>query len=135
MPNRWLLKTEPADYPFTRLLREKSARWDGVTNALALIHMRKIRKGDEILVYHTGSERAVVGIARAESDPYPDPKRSDAKLVVLDVAPVRALDTPVSLDAIKKDGAFAGFDLVRNGRLGVMPVPPPHWKRILEMSR
>jgi predicted RNA-binding protein with PUA-like domain len=134
MPNRWLFKTEPEAYSFARLAAEKTARWDGVTNALALKHLRAIRKGDAILIYHTGSERAVVGIARATSDPYADPRADDPRIVVVDVEADRALAKPVTLDAIKKNALFAQFELVRIGRLGVMPVPEPLWKEILRMA-
>src|SRR5262245_23186117 len=133
MPARWLFKTEPGEYSFERLVREKKARWDGVTNALALSHLRKVGKGDEILIYHTGDVRAVVGIASAVSDAYADPAYDNPKLAVVDIAPVRALPKPVSLADIKGNAKFAGFELVRIGRLSVMPVPEPLWKEILAM--
>jgi predicted RNA-binding protein with PUA-like domain len=135
MPARWLFKTEPSEYSFERLVREKKARWDGVTNALALSHLRKVRKGDEILIYHTGDVRAVVGIASAVGDAYPDPAHDDPKLAVVEIAPVRALPRPVTLAEIKGDAKFAGFELVRIGRLSVMPVPEPLWKEILAKAK
>ena len=135
MPARWLFKTEPGEYSFERLVREKKARWDGVTNALALSHLRKVGKGDEILIYHTGDVRAVVGIASAIGDAYADPAHDDPKLAVVDIAPVRALARPVTLADIKGNPKFAGFELVRIGRLSVMPVPEPLWKEILAMAR
>ena len=134
MANRWLLKTEPSEYSFDDLIRDKKTVWDGVTNALALKHLRAIRKGDELLIYHTGNVRAAVGLARAASDPYPDPSKQDSKVVVVDVTPVRRLARPVTLEAVKAAPALRDFELVRLPRLSVMPVPADLWKRILQMS-
>lgn len=134
MAGSWLFKTEPSEYSYDRLEKEKQAVWDGVTNALALKHLRQVRKGDWILFYHTGDERAVVAVARAASNPYPDPKDRSGKLVVVEVAPERRLDRPVTLAEIKARRDMAGFDLVRLGRLSVMPVSPERWEAILEMS-
>jgi predicted RNA-binding protein with PUA-like domain len=131
---KWLLKTEPSTYGYDDLERERRAVWDGVTNPVALKHLRAIRKGDELLVYHTGNEKAVVGLARAVSDPYPDPKGKDPKLAVVDLAPVRRLPRPVTLAAVKQQKAFAAWELVRLPRLSVMPVPEPIWRRLLEMG-
>jgi len=121
--NRWLLKTEPEEYSFDDLIRDKKIVWDGATNPLALKHLRAIRKGDELLMYHTGNVRAVVGLARAVSQPYPDPAKQDPKPVVVDVAPVRRLARAVTLGSIKAVPAFRGFELVWPPRLSVMPVP------------
>ena len=134
MANRWLLKTEPAEYAFEDLVREGKTLWDGVTNPLALKHLRAIRKGDDLLIYHTGNVRAVVGHARATSDPYPDPTKNDPKLAVVDVAPVRELPRSIRLEAIKSERAFRTFELVRLPRLSVMPVPPSIWKAILKLA-
>ncbi len=130
----WLLKTEPSEYSWDDLERERRTVWDGVTSALALRHMRQVRKGDEAIVYHTGDERAAVGIARIASDPYPDPKRGNAAIVVFEIEPLRRLPSPVSLAEVKSDPAFAGFELVRLPRLSVMPVPPPLWERLLAIA-
>lgn len=134
MSNHWLLKTEPSEYSFDDLLREKKTVWDGVTNPLALKHLRAIRKGDPLLIYHTGDVRAAVGLGKAVSDPYPDLARQDPRIVVVDVAPVRRLAQPVTLEAIKADRAFQTFELVRLPRLSVIPVSEALWKRILRMS-
>ena len=134
MANRWLLKTEPGEYSFDDLVRDTATVWDGVRNPLALIHLRTIRKGDRLLIYHTGTVRAVMGLARAASDPYPDPAQQDPKLVVVDVKPVRKLKTPVTLEAMKADRGFRGFDLLRLPRLSVMPLSGAHWTRILQMG-
>ena len=134
MANRWLLKTEPGEYAFDNLVRDGKTVWDGVTNALALKYLRSLRKGDELLIYHTGNVRAAVGLAKAASDPYPDPERQDPKIVVVDVVPVRGLKRAVSLEAIKADKRFRDFELVRLPRLSVMPVPDPVWVAILKMA-
>ena len=115
---KWLFKTEPSDYSFERLVKEKKTTWTGVKNALALQHLRKVRKGDEIAIYHTGNVKAVVGIARATAD---------AKEDAVEVAPVTSVP-PVPLPTIKKDIRFKDFPLVTFGRLSVMPVPESLWK-------
>jgi predicted RNA-binding protein with PUA-like domain len=135
MPGKWLFKTEPSDYSYDRLEKEGRAVWDGVTNALALKHLRLVRRGDAVLVYHTGDEKAVVGIARAASDARPDPNDRAGKLAVVDIEPERRLQRPVALSEIKARRDMAGFELVRMGRLSVMPVDPARWESILEMSR
>jgi predicted RNA-binding protein with PUA-like domain len=130
----WLLKTEPDAYSFADLERDRATVWDGVTNNAALANIRRIHRGDDVLVYHTGKEKAVVGRARATSDPYPDPKASDEKIVVFDLAPVEPLPRPVTLAEIKADDAFADWQLVRLPRLSVMEVPAKLERRILTMA-
>jgi predicted RNA-binding protein with PUA-like domain len=131
----WLLKTEPDCYAWADLERDKKTAWDGVANALALKHLRSMKKGDLALIYHTGDERQAVGVAEITSLPYPDPKQDDGKLVVVDLKPKRKLANPVHLDVIKADKTFQGWDLLRIGRLSVVPVPEPMWKRIEELSK
>lgn len=131
----WLLKTEPDCYSWDDLVRDKRTTWDGVSNALALKHIRSMKKGDTALIYHTGGERAAIGIADVISAPHPDPREQDDRLAVVDLKPKRKLDQPVTLDDIKADRTFAGWDLLRIGRLGVVPVPPPIWDRILELAQ
>lgn len=130
----WLLKTDPDTYKYDDLVREKRTVWDGVTNNLALSHIRKIRKGDVLLIYHTGDEKAVVGLAEAASDPYPDPKKNDPKLTVIDVKAVRRAKRPVTLAEIKLMPEFASFPLVRLPRLSVMPVGDKEYQRIIKLS-
>ena len=134
MHGGWVLKTEPSAYSFDRLAKERRAVWDGVTNPLALRHLREMAVGDAVLIYHTGDEKAAVGLARVARGAYPDPKGSDPKHVVVDVEYVRPLKHPVSLKAVKADPAFADFGLVRMGRLSVVPATAEQWKRLLEMS-
>ena len=131
---RWLLKTEPDSYAWDNLVRDKRTVWDGVSNALALKHIRTMKKGDAAIVYHTGDEHAAVGIAEVTSGPYPDPKEGDDKLVVVDLKPKRKLARPVTLDDIKADKAFAGWDLLRISRLSVVPVPEAMWNHLLELA-
>lgn len=135
MPGHWLLKTEPNEYSFEDLEREGGAVWEGVSNNLALKHMRGVRPGDQAFLYHTGGERAIVGIVEITSEPYPDPDREDDRLVVFDVKPIRRLDSPVALSRIKEDPEFEDWELVRMPRLSVMPVPERIWSRILQMPR
>ena len=131
----WLVKEEPAHYSFDDLLRDGKTSWTGVRNALAQKHLRGIRKGDRVFFYHTGDEKAVVGIASAVRDAYPDPADAAGKLFAFDIAPVRKLASPVTLAAVKADQAFATFPLVRMARLSVMPVTDEEWTRIERMAR
>ena len=132
--SHWLLKSEPGTYSFPDLVREGTACWDGISAPAALIHLRAMRTGDEALIYHSGEERAIVGIARVVSDPYPDPKLLDPKRVVIDLVPVRALSQPIPLARIKADKRFAGLGLVRISRLSVMPVPRAQWDALLKLK-
>jgi len=132
--NYWILKTDADTYPFEQLERERRAVWDGVSNALALKHIRSMAKGDRLLIYHSGDEKALVGLARVVSDPYPDPKAGDARLTVVDVEAGDRLPRPVTLATVKADPAFAELGLVRMSRLSVIPVPAEQWKRLLKMA-
>ncbi len=134
MANHWILKTDADTYAFDQLARERRAVWDGVSNSLALKHIRSMRKGDQALIYHSGDEKALVGLARIASDPYPDPKAGDPRLAVVDVEAGERLARPVTLAAVKADPAFADLALVRMSRLSVIPVPPEQWQRLLEMG-
>jgi len=134
MAQRWLFKTEPGAYSFARLERDRRAVWDGVRNALALKHLAATAAGDEVLVYHTGDERAAVGVARVVRGPYPDPKQKDPRLLVVDLEPVRVLARPVGLAEMRANRKLAGFDLLRLPRLSVMPVSAAHWTEVLRMA-
>lgn len=131
----WLLKTEPSTYSYDDLERDKKTTWDGVSNNLALKHIRSMKKGDLAFIYHSGDEKAVVGIAEIISNPYPDPKQHDGKFAVVDLKPKEKLNTPVTLAAVKARKEFAQFELVRMSRLSVMPVPAALWKTLLTMSK
>ncbi len=130
----WLLKTEPGSYSFPDLLRDRASTWDGVSSPAALLHLRAMKQGDDALIYHSGAERAVVGLARIASDPYPDPKLGDPRRVVVEVAAVRPLSRPVPLTAIKADPRFRNLGLVRISRLSVMPVTAAEWGGLLALA-
>ncbi len=131
---RWIVKTEPSSYSWADLEREGRTVWDGVKNAQALIHLRAMREGDQVLVYHSGDEKALVGLARVARGPYPDPELDDPKLVVVELAAERTLARPVTLAAIKASGKFAELALVRQGRLSVMPVSPSQWRDLMTLA-
>jgi predicted RNA-binding protein with PUA-like domain len=135
MAGRWLLKTEPSAYSFAQLQRDKRAVWDGVKNPMALKNLSHVQKGDQLFIYHTGDEKAVVGIAAAQSAAYPDPKKNDPKLLVIDIAPAATLPRPVTLAEIKANSMFKGWELVRLPRLSVMPVSPEHWAEIERLAK
>jgi len=131
---QWILKTEPSTYSYDDLAREGSTVWDGVKNPVALRNIRAMRKGDPVLVYHTGSEKAIVGRAVVVSAPYPDPKAKDSKLVVVEIKATGRVKTPVTLAQIKAEPAFADLALVRQGRLSVVSATAAQWKRLLAMA-
>jgi len=132
---RWLVKEEPEHYSYDQLEKDRKTVWAGVRNPLAQKHLRAIRRGDRIFYYHTGKEKAVVAIARAASDAYPDPGDASGKLSVVDIVPDKRLPRPVTLAEIKSDKTFASFPLVRMPRLSVMPVTDAEWTRIEQLSR
>jgi len=131
----WLFKEEPTHYGFDVFTKDKKTTWTGVKNPLAQKHLRSVKKGDRIFYYHTGDEKAVVGIAQALGDAYPDPDDKSGKQSVVDVAPIGKLPRPVTLAEIKADAAFNDFALVRISRLSVMPVTDAQWNRVEKMAR
>jgi predicted RNA-binding protein with PUA-like domain len=130
----FLFKTEPTTFAFADLVRDGGCTWDGVSNALALIHLRTAKTGDTVVIYHSGKDKAAFGIARVTRGAYPDPKLDDPKRVVLDVAPVRAFARPVPLALIKADAALQTMELVRNSRLSVMPITAAHLARLAKLG-
>jgi predicted RNA-binding protein with PUA-like domain len=129
----WLFKQEPSSYSYSQLESDCRTVWDGVSNNLALKHLRSVRKGDKAFFYHTGGEKQIVGIMEITADSRPDPK--DKSLVIVDVKSAGRLARPVTLAAIKNDPEFAGWELVRVSRLSVMPVTPKLWDRIVKMGK
>lgn len=130
----WLVKSEPSSYSFDDLRRDGTTVWDGVKNPLALKHLRRMKEGERAFFYHTGAERAIVGIATIVKGPRPDPSTPDGKLVVVDLAAVAPLPRVVSLAALKQSGKFTGFPLVKMPRLSVMPVSPGEAKLLLSLA-
>jgi predicted RNA-binding protein with PUA-like domain len=130
----WLVKEEPTHYSFDAFVKEGGTTWTGVKNPLAQKHLRGIRKGDLVFYYHTGDEKAVVGIAKAVGNAYPDPADRTGKSHVVELVPVNKLQRPVTLAEIKADKRFAKFPLTYLPRLSVMPVGDAEWSAIVKMS-
>ncbi len=133
MPH-WLLKSEPSVYSYDEFLREKSTDWTGVKNALAQMHLRAMRKGDTALIYHSNEDRAIIGLAKVTADPKPDPEDPAGKRVLVNLKATGKLPKPVTLAQIKAEPAFAEWELVRQSRLSVMPVPDKLWDRIATLA-
>jgi predicted RNA-binding protein with PUA-like domain len=130
----FLVKEEPENYSFDAFVKDGATTWTGVKNPVAQKHLRTIRKGDQVFYYHTGKEKAVIGIAKATKDAYPDPADKTGKAYVVDLAPVKKLTRPVTLAEVKADRRFASFPLTRVPRLSVMPVSDEQWQWIVRMS-
>lgn len=132
--SHWLLKSEPEVYPFSQLVAEGRATWDGVRNPQARNHLAAMAKGDLVLFYHSHTKE-VVGISRVTRTAFPDPTADDERWLAVELEPVRALESAVSLDAIKADRLLATLKLVTQSRLSVMPVEPAQYERILALAR
>jgi predicted RNA-binding protein with PUA-like domain len=130
----FLFKTEPSEYAFADLVRDKRTTWSGIRNNTALIHLRAVRKGDTVVVYHSGRDKAAVGLATATSAAYADPALGDPKLVVVDLAAVRPFARPVPLAEFRSDAVLRGTELVRISRLSVMPLTAAQFARVLELA-
>jgi predicted RNA-binding protein with PUA-like domain len=128
----WILKTEPSSYSFDQLERDGHAVWDGVKNPVAIRNLRAMAPGDQLLIYHTGDEKSVIGFAQVTKAAYPDPKNS--KLVVIELKPGKRLPKTVPLSAIRAEKALAGIALVRQPRLSVVPADAAQWKRLLALG-
>lgn len=131
----WLLKTEAGTYSYDDLVAQKRAVWDGVSNPAALRNMAQMKVGDAVAIYHTGDEKAAVGLAEVTKAAYPDPKSKNPRLLVVDLKPGARLGRAVSLAEIKAMPEFADSPLVRQGRLSVVPLTAPQWKALLAKSR
>ena len=130
----WLLKTEPGEFSFDDLVARGVEPWDGVSNPAALRNLRSAQAGETCVIYHTGDERQAVGLATVERTAYPDPKKNDERLIVIDVRAGARLPKPVRLDQIKADGRFADSPLVKMGRLSVVALTDQQYAALLEMS-
>ena len=138
MVNYWLAKQEPSGprgYNVLQLKKDKRTVWDGVHNNLALKHIRNMKKDDLVFFYHTGDERQIVGIMIVVSNPYPNPEESNERFVVVDVKFKKLLQSPVTLDEIKKQKKFKDWELLRISRLSVMPVPKEIWDFIIRCQK
>ena len=126
----WLIKTEPGDYSWDDMVKDKRTAWTGVANNAARMHMRAVKKGDEAFFYHTGDDKAIMGIVKIVSNPYEDPDepglngKGEMKAPLFDVSAGKKAKTPLTLKEVKDDERFKDFELVRQARLSVMPVPP-----------
>lgn len=132
MSQHWVFLADPTTYGWDDLEKEKRAVWDGVKNAAAQRNLKACSKGDEVLVYHTAPDKAVVGIARVTRAAYPDP--ASAERVVVDVQPVRALGRRLSLAELKSDDVLREMSFVKMPRVAVQKVTAAEWKRVVELS-
>ncbi len=131
----WLAKTEPETYSYADLVRLGRDRWNGVKNPVALKHLKRMQPGDRVFIYHTGKQRAIVGVAKVVSAPYPDPESNDPRLIVVDLQPEYLLNRQVTLKEIKAEPIFQGWALVRQPRLSVLPVTAEQWELIQKLSQ
>jgi predicted RNA-binding protein with PUA-like domain len=129
----WLMKSEPAAYSWDDLVRDRGTEWDGVRNNAARLHLKAMRPGDEAFLYHSMSDKAVVGIMKVTREAAPDPKAPE--WVTVRVEPVRALERPVTLAEIKAEPSLAAMELIRQSRLSVAPVRAEEWATVLEMAQ
>lgn len=126
---RWLFKEEPSSYTFDRLVRDGQTTWNGIANALALKNLRQVKAGDAIFFYHTGKEKAIVGVMRAAADAV------DGKEASVLVEPVKRLAQPVTLATVKSDPDLKDWELARLPRLSIMPVTAKQWQRVLALAK
>ncbi len=130
----FLFKTEPSGYAWDDLVREKRTTWNGVSSPAALIHLRSVKKGDTVVIYHSGADKCAVGLARAVSAPYPDPALGDPRRVVVDLVPVEPFRERVPLATFRADRVLRSTELVRISRLSVMPLSAAQHARVLELA-
>jgi predicted RNA-binding protein with PUA-like domain len=133
--NCWLVKTEPSAYSFGELIAEKSTLWSGVKNPQAQLNLRAMKRGDRVAVYHTGGEKAVVGLAAVTAAASPDPTDKAGKRVAVELKAAGALTSPVTLSALRAEAGFATSPLVTQGRLSVVPLTASQWKRLETLGR
>ena len=130
----WLVKSEPTAYSWDNLVKDKQTCWSGVRNYAARLHLRNMKKGDEVFFYHSNEGTDIVGIAKVAKESYQDPTTTDDRWVAVDLKPEKKLKNPVTLDTIKKDKRLASMALVRIGRLSVQPVSDAEWKVVMELA-
>lgn len=130
----WLAKSEPSTYSWDQLVKDKQTVWDGVRNYAARINLRAMKKGDEVLFYHSNEGTEIVGIAKVAKEAYQDPTTTDEAWVAVDLKPHKKLKNPVTLAKVKADKRLTNMALVRLGRLSVQPVTDVEWKIIMELA-
>ena len=130
----WLVKSEPSAYSWDQLVKDKQTDWTGVRNYAARIHLRSMKKGDEVLFYHSNEGLEIVGIAKVVKEAYQDPTTDETAWVAVDLKPFKKLKNPVTMETIKKDKRLKDMALVRIGRLSVQPVSDKEWKVIMELA-
>src|SRR5688572_1226029 len=130
----WLVKSEPSVYSFEQLQKDKETTWDGIRNYAARLHLRAMKKNDEVFYYHSNEGLAIVGIAKVAKEAYTDPTAEDDTWSAVDIKAYKSLKQPVTLDVIKKDKRLSNMALVRIGRLSVQPVTEEEWKAVLELA-
>lgn len=133
--NYWLVKSEPESYSWETLVKDGGTAWTGVRNFQARNNLRAMKRGDEVLFYHSVTGKEVVGVAKVKNEAYPDPTAKEGDWVAVDLAPVRALAKPVSLETIKSDGAFKGMWLLTHSRLSVSPVTREQYERLMTLAK
>jgi predicted RNA-binding protein with PUA-like domain len=130
----WLVKSEPSVYGWEQLVKDKETSWDGVRNYAARLHLRAMKKGDEVLYYHSNEGLEMVGIAKVSKEAYQDPTTDDDRWVSVGLKAVKRLKHAVSLDQAKKDKLLSNMALVRLGRLSVQPVTDQEWAKVMELA-
>jgi predicted RNA-binding protein with PUA-like domain len=132
--SHWLVKSEPEVYSWDQLINDKQTRWDGIRNYAARLHLRAMKKGDQLFFYHSNKGTEIVGIAMVSKEAYPDPTSADPAWFAIDIKPFKKLKKPVSLDQVKKEKKLAAMALVRISRLSVQPVTEDEWQIIMKMG-
>ena len=133
--NHWLVEQEPEKYPWAQFVKDKGTYWDGVRNYQARNNLRAMRKGDLVLFYHSVSEKAVVGVAKVTREAYADPTAKEGDWSVVDLKPIKAMATPVTLAQIKAEPKLAGMGLLKQSRLSVSPLSAAEFKRVLQLGK
>ena len=130
----WLVKSEPSTYSWEQLQKDKQTMWDGVRNYAARLHLRAMKKGNEVLFYHSNEGTEIVGIAKVAQEAYPDPTTDDDAWVAVDIKFYKKLKNPVTLAQVKADKRLENMALVRLGRLSVQPVTDDEWNVVMELA-
>jgi predicted RNA-binding protein with PUA-like domain len=131
----WLVKSEPETYSWDDLVRDQRTDWTGVRNYAARLHLKAMRRGDEVLFYHSGDAKSVVGVARVTKPAFPDTTADEAGWLAVELAPVKPLPRPVTLAQVKAEPALKEIGLVRQGRLSVMPLQPAEFAHLLKLAK